>query len=87
MKRGAVPTSLLDVLAGDLAKGGGGRGGQTHGRRSARVPCPARRLSVEHPQLVVDALALRGRLLLLLRGQVTEHSVDGGDLHNRQNHG
>ena len=54
--------------------GGGGSGGP--------VPGPAGRLSVEHPQLVVDTV--RRHLVvatLLLRGdQVAEHSVDGGDL-------
>jgi hypothetical protein len=51
--------------------------------RRRRVPrrWPPCRLAVEHPQLVVDALGAlmrlhRGRLLLLLRGQVPEYPVN-----------
>ena len=56
---------------------GGGCGGS--------VPGPARRLPVEHPQLVVDTV--RGDLvvaaLLLRRDQVAEHSVYGGNLRHK----
>lgn len=58
---------------GQAQVGGGGRG---------PVPGPAGRLAVEHPQLVVDTV--RGHLvmaaLLLLGRQVTENTVDRGDL-------
>jgi hypothetical protein len=52
------------------------------GRRSG-VPGPPPGLPVEHSQLVVDGLVLRGHLLLLLRGKVPQHSVYGRHLQQR----
>jgi hypothetical protein len=71
-----VRTSLLNVVAGDLGarkySGGCRVGGQAEVRCGGRpgVPGPPPGLPVEHPQLVVDGLVLRGYLLLLLRGKV-----------------
>lgn len=47
-------------------------------RRRGRpgVPGPARRLSVEHSELVVNGLTLGTCLLFLLAGEVPEHPVD-----------
>ena len=63
------------AVRGRLRQGEVGRG------RAARVPGPAgRRRAVEHAQLVVDALLLLVLLLVLLRGQVPQHTVNGRHL-------
>ena len=47
------------------------------------IPGPPGGLSVEHPQLVVNRLVLRGYLLLLLGSEISEHPVDGRHLQQR----
>ena len=44
------------------------------------IPGPAGGLSVEHPQLIVNRLVLRGYLLLLLGSEISEHPVYGRHL-------
>jgi hypothetical protein len=71
-----VPTSLLDVVAGDRSAGqySGccGIRRQVEMRRgwSAGVPGPGRALSVEHPQFVVHRFVLSRHLLFLLSRKV-----------------
>lgn len=75
-----------ESLAGSGSCGWNSRGQRVMGR-CRRIPRwrPARCLPVEHSQLVVDTLGAlmrlhRGSLLLLLRGQVSEHPVNGRHL-------
>lgn len=74
-------------LTGSRSRRGWNSRGQGMMGRCRRIPRwrPACCLPVKHSQLVVDALGTlmhlhRGRLLLLLRGQVPEYPVNGRHL-------
>ena len=67
-------------LGGGSGRVGGRVGQAPHGGHAGRIPgvwsVPA--LAVQEPELVVHGALAHG--LLVLRGQVPEHAVDGGDL-------
>lgn len=59
---------------------------QVGGRGASPIPSPTPCLSIEHPQLVVDAFTTSTRRLLLLLGrQVAQHAVDRRHLQQARN--